>query len=118
MEEIYEISMLLDFYGQMITRRQFEILDLHYNSDYSLGEIAEYLSISRQGVYDNIKRGKAALVEFEQKLGLVRRFSEQAERAREIYKQLGEIDVKKLDEKERTAMLAIEDGIKKIIEMV
>lgn len=118
MEEIFEISMLLDFYGQMVTKRQFEILDLHYNSDYSFGEIAEQLNISRQGVYDNIKRGKASLLDLEQKLGLVRRFSEQADRAREIYKQLGVIDVTKLDENERKAMAAVEEVIKKIIEMV
>lgn len=112
MEEIYEISMLLDFYGQMVTKRQLEILDLHYNSDYSFGEIAEFLNISRQGVYDNIKRGKASLLELEHKLGLVRRFSEQADRAREIYKQLGTIDASKLNDNERKAMVAVEEGIK------
>lgn len=115
MEELFEISLLLDFYGQMVTKRQFEILDLHYNNDYSLGEIAEHLNISRQGVYDNIKRGKASLLELEQKLGLVRRFSEQADRAREIYRQLGMIDKKKLDENELKAMSAVEEEIKKII---
>ncbi len=118
MDELFEISLLLDFYGQMITKRQYEILDLHYNSDYSLGEIAEFLNISRQGVHDNIKRGKATLLEFEQKLGLVRRFTEQADRAREIYRQLGAINTGKLDEDERKAMKAVEEGIRKIIEMV
>lgn len=117
MDELFEISLLLDFYGQMVTQRQFEILDLHYNNDYSLGEIAEHLNISRQGVYDNIKRGKASLLGLEQKLGLVRRFSEQADRAREIHRQLGVIDKNKLDENELKAMTAVEEEIKKIIDM-
>jgi len=76
MDNVYEISLLLDFYGQLLTKRQYEILDLHFNNDYSLGEIAEQLSISRQGVYDSVKKGKAVLNEMEQKLGLVKKFSE------------------------------------------
>ena len=84
MDELTEVSLLLDFYGQLITRRQFEILDLHYNNDYSLGEIAEQMNISRQGVYDNIKKGKAALNRLEEKLKLIRRFSEQRNKAKEI----------------------------------
>lgn len=92
MEDLFEVSLLLDFYGQLITKRQFEILDLHYNGDYSLGEIAQYLNISRQGVYDNIKRGKAALVDLEQKLKLVSRFSEQKNKAKQIAELLTSIE--------------------------
>ena len=43
MDNVYKMSMLLDFYGQMLTKRQYEIMDLHFNSDYSLGEIASAL---------------------------------------------------------------------------
>ena len=92
MDELTEISLLLDFYGQLITKRQFEILDLHYNNDYSLGEIAEQMNISRQGVYDNIKKGKAALKDMDEKLGLLGRFSRQKSRAGRILALLGEID--------------------------
>ncbi len=98
MDELYKISLLLDYYGQMVTKRQYEILDLHYNSDYSFGEIAEELNISRQGVYDNIKRGKAALFELEQKLGLIGRFDKQKEKASEILKSLEEINVSSLSD--------------------
>jgi len=69
-------SMLLDFYGALLTDKQRECFDLHYNEDLSLAEIAEQSGISRQGVWDNIRRAEAALNEYESKTGLVRRFNE------------------------------------------
>ena len=51
-------SMLLDFYGELLTDKQRECFDLHYNEDLSLSEIAEQLGISRQGVWDNIRRAE------------------------------------------------------------
>lgn len=84
MEENTEITMLLDFYGQLLTPRQYEILDLHYNSDFSLGEIAGQLSISRQGVYDGVRKGKETLKRFEEKLGLVKRFRKHDEALRDV----------------------------------
>ena len=74
MDKVYEISLLMDFYGQLITERQYQILDLHYNNDYSLAEIAELVEISRQGVHDNIKKGKQMLRQFESRLGLVDKY--------------------------------------------
>lgn len=68
-------SMLLDFYGELLTSKQRECYDLHYNDDLSLAEIAEQLGISRQGVWDNIRRADAALQDIEEKTGLIRRFS-------------------------------------------
>ena len=65
MEEYAKVAILLDFYGQLLTPRQYQILDLYYNSDYTLGEIASQLNISRQGVYDGVKKGKTTLKEFE-----------------------------------------------------
>lgn len=116
MDELYKISLLLDFYGQMLTKRQYEILDLHYNSDYSLGEIAEELDISRQGVYDNIKRGKAALFEMEDKLGLVSRFSRQKERTSEILTLLSSIDISALDPKDRQCIEKVRHELRSIME--
>lgn len=77
--EFYKVSILLDFYGQLLTARQYEILDLYYNDDYSLGEIAEELGISRQGVHDSIRKGRTALENYEARLGLATRFREQEE---------------------------------------
>lgn len=87
-DECTEIAMLLDFYGQLLTIRQYEILDLHYNSDFSLGEIAGQLNISRQGVYDGVKKGKEALRQFEEKLGLVKRFSKHEQTLRRVLENL------------------------------
>ena len=70
-------SMLLDFYGQLLTEKQRECFDLHFNEDLSLSEIAEQSGISRQGVWDNIRRADAALRDTEARLGLVQRFAAQ-----------------------------------------
>ena len=116
MDELYTIGILLDFYGQMVTKRQYEILDLHYNNDYSLGEIAQELNISRQGVYDNIKRGKAALFDMEQKLGLVGRFNKQKEKASEILKALEDIDAAALSGKDRAGLEKARLTVRSIME--
>lgn len=71
MKNVYEIGLLMDFYGQLLTKRQYEVIDMYYNNDYSLGEIAGHLGISRQGVYDNLKKGKNLLIDLEKKMGLV-----------------------------------------------
>lgn len=70
MEKNLEIGLLLDLYGKLLTDKQFEVLDLYYNDDLSLAEIAEQYDISRQGVHDAIKRGEELLVGYEKTLGL------------------------------------------------
>ena len=69
-------AMLLDFYGELLTERQRLCFDLHYNEDLSLSEIAEQCGISRQGVWENIRRAESAMQDIEAKTGLVRRFEE------------------------------------------
>ena len=70
----FERCLLLDFYGELLTEKQRRCCDLHFNEDLSLGEIAEQLGISRQGVWDNIRRGESTLTEIETKTGLISRF--------------------------------------------
>ncbi len=72
----FEIAMLFDFYGELLTEKQAQAMELYYNEDLSLAEIAEPLSISRQGVRDSIKRGEKQLLELENTLGLAKRFKE------------------------------------------
>ena len=62
-------TMLFDFYGELLTDKQREYFDLHYNEDLSLAEIAALTGISRQGVWDIIKRAEATLKEIEAKTG-------------------------------------------------
>ncbi|HIZ20080.1 MAG TPA: YlxM family DNA-binding protein [Firmicutes bacterium] len=69
-----EISLLFDFYGDMLTDKQRDAVELYYNDDLSLAEIAENEGITRQGVRDAIKRAEAQLLEMEERLGLARRF--------------------------------------------
>ena len=72
MSKNLEISVLLDYYGGMLTDKQRDVIDLYYNQDLSLAEIAELEKISRQGVRDNIKRGEAYLTELEENLHLAK----------------------------------------------
>ena len=69
-----EMLLLFDYYGDMLTDRQRMCLDLRYNQDLSLAEIAEELGVSRQGVHDNILRAEAHLEKMEAKTGCVRRY--------------------------------------------
>ncbi|MCR5274844.1 MAG: hypothetical protein K6E26_05735 [Clostridiales bacterium] len=72
-----DVCMLLDFYGQLLTERTREILELRFQEDMSLAEIAEDLGISRQAAHDAIHRGTDSLKEYEEKLRLVERFTQQ-----------------------------------------
>ena len=77
--QTYRMTMLFDFYGDILTERQRELFDLYYNEDLSLAEIAENCGISRQGVRDVIVRAEAAMNELEDKTGIIRRFHKMQE---------------------------------------
>lgn len=78
------ISLLLDFYGSMLTEKQRQIVEYYYDDDLSLSEIAENEGITRQGVHDFVRRAEEQLLEMEQRLGLARRFREMSDGLREI----------------------------------
>ncbi|MBM7613631.1 YlxM family DNA-binding protein [Alkaliphilus hydrothermalis] len=80
LEKTIEISLLFDFYSQLLTDRQREMIDLYYNQDFSLGEISETFEISRQAVYDTLKRTEKILYEYEEKLKLVKLFTSRSEK--------------------------------------
>lgn len=68
-----EMTLLYDYYGELLTERQRMCFDLYHNQDLSLSEIAQELQVSRQGVYDNLNRAEAVLRNMEEKTGCVRR---------------------------------------------
>ena len=76
MEKNIEVSLLFDFYGELLKPSGRQSIDLYYNEDLSLAEIADQSGITRQGVRDSIKRCEQQLFEFEKKLGLFKRFKE------------------------------------------
>lgn len=72
--QAYRMTMLYDFYGELLTDRQKEFFDLYYNEDLSLAEIAENYGISRQGVRDVIVRAEGIMTDVEDKTGIIKRF--------------------------------------------
>ncbi len=71
LEKTVTLSQLFDFYGDLLTSRRQEIMRYYFYQDYSLGEIAENLDISRQGVHDHLKKAEKQLHDYEDKLGLL-----------------------------------------------
>ena len=82
--QTYRMTMLFDFYGELLTERQKEFFDLYYNEDLSLAEIAENAGISRQGVRDVIVRAEAILTDLEDKTGLIKRFLAMRKQLQEV----------------------------------
>lgn len=76
LEKTTRINYLFDFYHSLLTSKQRNYMQLYYLDDFSLGEIAEEFNVSRQAVYDNIKRTEAMLEQYEEKLRLFAKFQE------------------------------------------
>ena len=115
MDKNVEISLLLSFYGNILTEKQKESTNLYYNEDLSLAEISEIAGITRQGVRDNIKRAETALYDMENKLGLCKRFFGVKEKLASVEDNLKNIEVSieadEIPEK-------VKENIKNIIEIV
>ena len=82
--DAFEITLLFDTYGGMLTEKQREYLDMRYNQDMSLSEIAQAQGVSRQAVFDNLTRTEAALRRMEENIGSVKRDNEIRNALREI----------------------------------
>ena len=83
-ESIAENSLLYDFYGQLLSKRQQEVMALYHEENLSLSEIAEEFGISRQAVHDTLKKAEQALSEYEAKLGLMARLMKSKEAVADI----------------------------------
>ena len=74
MSKNLEMSYLLDFYGNVLTEKQRDMMQQYYNMDLSLSEIADNFGITRQGVRDSIKRGESVLTDLEQQVGFAEKY--------------------------------------------
>ena len=83
-----EISLLLEFYGALLTERQRELIDLYYNDDLSLAEISEITGITRQGARDGIKKAEGILLDLEEKLGMYASYRKYEQAAESILSSL------------------------------
>lgn len=97
MDKDLKYGLLLDFYGRLLSERQYDIMNFYYNEDLSLGEISDEIGISRQGVRDAIQKSQKLLVDFDKKLGLMKRFDEIKISVAEIKNDILDIDAGKSD---------------------
>ncbi|MBQ8545858.1 MAG: DNA-binding protein [Clostridia bacterium] len=93
-EKNLNISLLLDFYGDILSERQRDMLSMYYNEDCSLSEIADAYDISRQGVRSVLKKGETIITDMENKLGLAARFIKVRDKSAEIASELDLINTK------------------------
>ena len=96
MERIYDDALLFDFYGELLTERRKRVFEEAVMDDCSLAEVAEEEGITRQGVLDMVKRTREALLAYEEKLGLVRKFLLIRERAEAIRQRSDNEEVRRL----------------------
>ena len=88
MEKSIKISMLLELYGKLLTEKQADTVDLYYNQNLSLSEIAEELNITRQGVRKNLVYAEDKLFDFEEKLCFLKQKLEQNEIINEVIEKI------------------------------
>ena len=82
------ISLLIDFYGDMLSEKQREAMELYYNEDLSLAEVADITGLTRPGVRDRLVKSETILCNLEEKLGLLKRFEEMSEEISLISREL------------------------------
>ena len=113
MKQNISLSMLLECYGSLLTKKQREALDMYYNMDFSLSEIAENTGVTRQCARDFIKKGEAHLLEFEEKTGLYKRTELILSEAEKI-----STEIKNLSSKNRDELSEIEESVKKRLSVI
>ena len=92
-EKNLQIGYLLDFYGDILPERKRSVMDMYYNEDLSLAEIATEIDISRQGVRDIIKKTEEELYFYENKLGLAEKLRHAEEQAQKLAKEASELSL-------------------------
>ena len=85
MDKNIKVSMLLEMYGKLLTDKQVDVIDLYYNQNLSLSEIAEELNITRQGVRKSLVDGEKKLLDIEEKLGFMAQKEKREKIINDIY---------------------------------
>lgn len=96
LEKTTRINFLFDFYHQLLTEKQQNYMKMYYLEDLTLSEISELFTVSRQAVYDNIKRTEAMLESYEDKLHLYDKFSQRSKIFSEIEKEVEDQTITRL----------------------
>lgn len=110
-----DLTLLLDYYGELLPEKQRTYCDLSYNQDYSLAEIAQVSGISRQGVHDALTHAEASLRAFEQTLGCCARDAQIRERAAHICEALSPL-LNHTDAQVRADAKRIEAAVQTLLE--
>ncbi|WP_053219694.1 putative DNA-binding protein [Virgibacillus senegalensis] len=106
LEKTTRINFLFDFYQELLTPKQRNYMELYYLEDYSLGEISETFDVSRQAVYDNIRRTEAMLEAYEDKLHLYKKFTARTD----LLEQMG----RALKENQTSTLRELVDSLKEL----
>lgn len=106
LQKVERMAWLIDFYGALLTERQRRIVQLHYDHDWSLGEIAEEYGITRQAIYDILKRAEKSLEQYEERLRLIEKFKDDRRRIAKAYGLLTELK-ENYNEKKAAQVLAL-----------
>ncbi|WP_054957807.1 putative DNA-binding protein [Paenibacillus dakarensis] len=109
LEKTNRINLLFDFYERLLTEKQQTFLKSYFHEDFSLGEIASEFEISRQAVYEHIKRAEQVLETYEEKLGLLKKHEE---RIRELEKLQGLVSCSALSDHDKKLMNDIVNQLK------
>ncbi|HWR05720.1 YlxM family DNA-binding protein [Sporomusa sp.] len=91
LNKVLRVGQLYDFYNALLTDKQRDCLNMHYLQDLSLAEIADEFGVSRQAVHDILRRAEQMLEEYEEKLGLAARYSDERKLIAEVVSSLGHL---------------------------
>jgi len=105
-EKNLELGYLLDFYGELLSDRKRAVMDMYYNEDLSLAEIASEIGISRQGARDIIKKCEEELFFFEEKLGLAQKLKNVSLQATELKALSAQLDLPQDFQKKLATLIA------------
>ena len=109
-DDITQASLLYDFYGQLLSKRQREVMELYHEENLTLAEIADEFGISRQGVHDALKNAEKSLNGYEEKLGLVAKFQKSTDAVQQIDKIIDTV-INKLQGDEAKELKKVKDII-------